>query len=318
MKNVKICGAVCNRFYIFPIRKAGKLSRKGNNKNKKNSPLITALFIILIIAALGMIAAGIYFVFFKNRDAFIRQETEEELADEYIDDMILKLTDPQAYEERVNKRRQQRESEAAAKGSDSAAGTEEAASEAAGVSPSDNFNYEDNTYYTRDGVTYTPDYAQGVIDCVLEVPTAGIRRGVYTGTWDEINYDLDIWMVTAARPDYVLGQTHYCIYGHNHTVQNLSFNKLQKVQVGEYFYLTAESGRYTYQITNVFAVDRDSATTDYVNNFNIGADKCYLITCGRDDGVRNFRYLDLVVEGTLTEHISLEEYAAQRSTEQAQ
>ena len=136
----------------------------------------------------------------------------------------------------------------------------------------------------RDGIVYTPDYAKGTIQCVLEVPTAGIRRGVYTGTWEEINYDLDIWMVTAARPDYTLGETHMCIYGHNHTAQDLSFNRLKDVEVGDAFYLTAESGRYTYRVTNVFAVSRDEATRNYVDNFSIGSDKCYIITCGRDDG----------------------------------
>ena len=96
-------------------------------------------------------------------------------------------------------------------------------------------DYEDANYYMRDGIVYTPDYAKGTIQCVLEVPTAGIRRGVYTGTWEEINYDLDIWMVTAARPDYTLGETHMCIYGHNHTAQDLSFNRLKDVEVGDAF-----------------------------------------------------------------------------------
>ncbi len=169
-------------------------------------------------------------------------------------------------------------------------------------------DYEDPNYYSRDGVVYTPDYAKGYLDCVLEVPTAGIKRGVYAGTWQDIWDNLDIWMVTAARPDYVLGETRYCIYGHNHTVQDLSFNKLQKVNVGEYFYLTGDSGRYVYKITNVFAVSRDDALVQYVDNASIGSDKCYLITCGRNDGVRNFRYLDLMVEGTLEEHLTLAQY----------
>lgn len=306
-----------------------------SKKKKKSSPAATILLVLLFLAAIGMISAGIYFIFFKNRDAFERQDLERDLADEYIDDMILKLTDPEAYEKRIEERRlerlQQQEDSKKRDFGDYVSdfflkltdpeeyARRKAEEESAAIDvldTGDNFNYEDENYYTRDGITYTPDYAVGVVDSVLEVPTAGIRRPVYTGTWDEINFDLDIWMVTVARPDYTLGETHYCIYGHNHTVQDLSFNKLQTVQVGEYFYLTAESGRYTYEITNVFAVSRSSATTDYVDNFGFGADKCFLITCGRDDGVRNFRYLDLMVEGTLVEHLTLEEYAASRKTEQ--
>ena len=76
-------------------------------------------------------------------------------------------------------------------------------------------------------------------------------------------------------------------------------------------------GRYTYRVTNVFAVSRDEATRNYVDNFSIGSDKCYIITCGRDDGVKNYRYLDLIVEGTLEEQMPLLEYAKIRQQSEA-
>lgn len=265
-------------------------------------------------------------MFFKNRDAYERQAEERDLADTYIDDLILKLTDPEAYEKKLQEeakekaermaRRKQQEN---AKGWDDIEESGESAGEDESAPTYDfsDLDYEDANYYMRDGIVYTPDYAKGTIQCVLEVPTAGIRRGVYTGTWEEINYDLDIWMVTAARPDYTLGETHFCIYGHNHTAQDLSFNRLKDVEVGDAFYLTAESGRYTYRVTNVFAVSRDEATRNYVDNFSIGSDKCYIITCGRDDGVKNYRYLDLIVEGTLEEQMPLLEYAKIRQQSEA-
>ena len=275
------------------------------------------LFCLLLLAAIGLIVAGVYLMFFKNRDAYERQNEERDLADTYIDDLILKLTDPEAYEKKVQEEaRQKAERMAKKKLREKNQNDEESESDddngEEAISPTYDFSdldYEDENYYMRDGIVYTPDYAKGTIQCVLEVPTAGIRRGVYTGTWDEINYDLDIWMVTAARPDYTLGETHFCIYGHNHTAQDLSFNRLKDVEVGDAFYLTAESGRYTYRVTNVFAVSRDEATSNYVDNFSIGSDKCYIITCGRDDGVKNYRYLDLIVEGTLEEQMPLLEYA---------
>ena len=275
---------------------------------KKKSRLPVFIMSILLLAAAGMIGTGIYLIFFKNRDAYERQDEERELADTYIEDLILQINDPVAYEEKIKEEKREREERLKEKLN--ARGDKKEGEDITGEDYSLPYEeYADENYYSSDGITYTPDYAKGVIDCVLEVPTAGIRRGVYTGTWEEINYDLDIWMVTVARPDYTLGETHYCIYGHNHTEQDLSFNRLQKVQVGEEFYLTAKSGRYTYEITNVFAVSREEASSDYVDNFGIGSDKCYIITCGRDDGVRNFRYLDLIVEGTLKEHLSIEEYA---------
>lgn len=284
-------------------------------KKKKNSPFTVFLILLLVLLAAAMIGTGIYLIFFKNKDAFDRQSEEKDLADQFVEDLILMEEDPEAYEKLMEERRQRKkQQEAAIRDGEERTGSEE---EETGEEETYDFDwlsqseYADENYYSRDGVVYTPDYAKGYIDCRLEVPTAGISRGVYAGTWDDINFNLDIWMVTTARPDYELGTTHYCIYGHNHTVQNLSFNNLQKVQVGEYFYLTAPSGRYTYEITNVFAVSREDATKNYVDNFTLGSDKCYIITCGRDDGVRNFRYLDLIVEGTLTEHLTIREYAEQ-------
>lgn len=285
---------------------------KRRKERQKSSIGFKLLFALLLLIAFGLIGTGVYFLFFKNRDAYERQEEEQDLADTYIDDLILKLTDPEAYEQRIKE-------EAAKKASRMAALEESEEESSAEEFPSYDFSdldYDDENYYMRDGIVYTPDYAKGTIECVLEVPAAGIRRGVYTGTWDDINYDLDIWMVTAARPDYVLGSTHYCIYGHNHTAQDLSFNRLKDVEVGDYFYLTAESGRYIYLVTNVFAVTRESATSDYVDNFTISNDKCYIITCGRDDGVHNYRYLDLIVEGTLEDKMTLMEYAKIRQQSQ--
>ncbi len=294
-------------------------SKQRKQGKKKMSAGMKFLFCLLLLAAIGLIGSGVYLMFFKNRDAYERQNEERDLADTYIDDLILKLTDPEAYEKKVQEEAQQkaermarlRQKEKGSNGAEDESESGDGESEDAS-SPTYDFSdldYEDPNYYMRDGIVYTPDYAKGTIQCVLEVPTAGIRRGVYTGTWDEINYDLDIWMVTAARPDYTLGETHFCIYGHNHTAQDLSFNRLKDVEVGDAFYLTAESGRYTYRVTNVFAVSREEATSNYVDNFTIGSDKCYIITCGRDDGVKNYRYLDLIVEGTLEEQMPLLEYA---------
>lgn len=295
--------------------------QKKRRRKKKNSVGMTILFCLLLLVSVGLIASGVYLMFFKNRDAYERQEEEKELADTYIDDLILKLTDPEAYEEKMQEeakakaermaklRKQNSNKEDETDESEDSTGESEEQEMTGPTYDFSDLDYDDPNYYMRDGIVYTPDYAKGTIQCVLEVPTAGIRRGVYTGTWEEINYDLDIWMVTAARPDYTLGETHFCIYGHNHTAQDLSFNRLKDVQVGDAFYLTAESGRYTYRVTNVFAVSRESATKDYVDNFSIASDKCYIITCGRDDGVNNYRYLDLIVEGTLEEQIPLLEYA---------
>ena len=208
--------------------------------------------------SVSLILIGIYFLFFSNREAFQRQEIEQSLADSYLEEL---------YGEK-----------------DSSAELEKNEEE-----------WEDNVWYVRDGIHYTPDYAKGFLECVLEIPSVKIRRGVYSGTWEEIQHNLDIWMVTAARPDYELGKTHYCIYGHNHTVQNLSFNRLKDVKKGELFKLTCEKGIFTYKVSEIFALWREVVTEKLVDNFNLSANECYIITCGRGEN----RYKDLVVKGIL-------------------
>ncbi len=165
-------------------------------------------------------------------------------------------------------------------------------------------NWVDSNYYVRDGVTYTPDYAMGELLGVLEVDHAGICRGVYGGSWEAIEHDLDIWMVTAARPDYEIGKTHFAIYGHNHTVQDLSFNRLKDVAPGDVFTYTTDQSVYIYDVTRFFADWRELVTRDYVDNFSIPADKCYIISCGRNE----YRYKDIVVEGTLRCVVELTDY----------
>ena len=156
-------------------------------------------------------------------------------------------------------------------------------------------SWEDNVWYEKDGITYTPDYAKGVIDCVLEIETIKLRRGVYIGTWEEIYHNLDMWMVTAARPDYVLGETHYAIYGHNHPVQNLSFNRLKDLSIGDTFKLISEKGIYIYEVTDIFSDWRENVTRKVVDNMELPETDCYIITCGRNE----HRYKDLVVKGVL-------------------
>lgn len=222
---------------------------------------------------------GGYFIFCPEKEGMKRQEIEESLADLYLKDLI----DGRLDEFQLL--------------------NQDSFSLQNGKSVDNEEEWEDNGWYTRDGITYTPDYAKGRIDCVLEIPSIRLRRGVYTGTWEEIQYNLDIWMVTVARPDYEYGKTHYCIYGHNHTVQNLSFNRLKDVKQGDLFTLTSAAyGKDTYQVTEIFAEWREIVTENIVDNFELPEDECYIITCGRGEN----RYKDLVVKGKRIAHQSVE------------
>ena len=172
------------------------------------------------------------------------------------------------------------------------------------ATPRDELEYSDDVYPYFFGRHYTPDYATGTIMGVLEIPSIELRRGIYTGTWEDIAHDLEAWMTVQARPDYELGETHFCIYGHNAVSQELSFNKLRYVQIGEYFIITSGDKVYYYEVTDFFANWRESVTRDIVDNFDISKDKCYIITCGRDE----YRWRDIVLVGDLKEVYTLEEW----------
>lgn len=280
---------------------------------------------IFLAAAIFLAVGAAYLILFYNRDAYKRQETEESLAEAFIDYLaehapeIEKGEAKTAYTPDYFVRETGTAVESACPESISEAKETAGAHMAAdGVIYMEN-TFTDNSYYVRNGITFTPDYAEGYLVCVLEYPDVGIRRGVYSGTWDDIYADLDMWMVTFAHPDMQLGQTHLAIYGHNHTAQNLSFNNLSKAKVGDRFYLYGLSGIYTYEVTSIFSDWRTDTTSRYVDNFAIGSDICYIITCGRDNFLINnsgTRYKDFIVEGHVISHQPLSEYAKERLTEE--
>ena len=166
----------------------------------------------------------------------------------------------------------------------------------------------DDAYYERGGVVYTPEHAVGRIDCVLEIPKISLKRCVYSGTDEEIAADLDMWFTVSASGALVPGETHYAIFGHNHTVQNLSFNRLGEMTVGDWFTLTRGSMVYIYLVTDVFASERASGRRSYAYDNSMDPSRCYIFTCGRDymllNGVST-RYKDFIVEGTLWKTVPL-------------
>lgn len=139
-----------------------------------------------------------------------RQQTEESLAQAYLEALLEEESVEPSQTEEVQE--ETLEAASALESETESVTLEETLPET---------SWADPNYYERDGITYTPEYAMGQLMGVLEVDHAGIRRGVYGGSWEAIQHDLDIWMVTEARPDYELGKTHMAIYGHNHTVQDL-------------------------------------------------------------------------------------------------
>ncbi len=225
------------------------------------------------VIVIGGILAGVLAIFAassfqKEQEAIHRMEQEEQLLEVFLEDrkedMVWTLEETEELQE----------TELSAESSET---------------------WEDDRWYTREGVTYTPEFARGKLDFVLEIEKIQLRRGVYIGTQEEMLHNLDVWMLTAARPDYVLGETHYCIYGHNcvGSGQEISLNRLQEMEEGDYFTIKSQTFSLLYQVVAVYGLDRQAATAKLVDNFKLPSDRCYIITCGRGE----YRYLDFVVEG---------------------
>ena len=178
---------------------------------------------------------------------------------------------------------------------------------------------EDEAYYERGGVVFTPEHAVGRIDCVLEIPRISLKRCVYSGTDAEIEKDLDMWFTVSASGSLVPGKTHYAIFGHNHTVQNLSFNRLAEVKKGDYFTLTRGDTVYIYLVTDLLAMERNAGRAAYAYDDSVDPALCYIFTCGRDymllDGAST-RYKDFIVEGTLWKQVPIRVWRGEEETQE--
>lgn len=236
--------------------------------------------VVFYICALVFSVGAIYFLCFHDEVAYSegyeRQEQEEQLADQYLE-FLIQAAETVAEEESKPGTKENEQKQPTMPG------------------------WTDNQYLTKDGVTFTPDYAKGYLDCVLEIEKIKLKRGVYGGSWDDIVHNLDVWMVTVAHPDMILGETAYSIYGHNHTAQALSFNRLPELTVGDTFTLTNYTGQYIYEVTEILSLNRNSGRSKYIDNFrNRPVTEITIFTCGRaGEYWNNTRYKDYILVGTM-------------------
>ena len=153
-------------------------------------------------------------------------------------------------------------------------------------------DYEDNDVFSY----FDESYAWGYVDCVLEIPAIDLRQSIFTGTPAQIEHDLSNWLSVTARADYVLGDTHYCIYMHNPKNKSIKISYAQyDLREKDYMVITKGPVVYLYEVTGVFPEWRDKCTDIYVNNMAVDRDKLYIFTCGRDE----WQGRNVVVEGTV-------------------
>ena len=153
----------------------------------------------------------------------------------------------------------------------------------------------------------TPEGTQGFLEYVLDFRAVGILRGVYAGyTWNDIAINRDQmyhFTVTAEEgtaDDQTPGQTALVMTVHNSLRSNLAGNGLLNATVGMHFSIIAEGGIYEYQVTSVYAMNRAASQKKIMRNIpNLPKEKAYIITCGRNNSLYQFRYKNMVIEGTM-------------------
>ena len=163
--------------------------------------------------------------------------------------------------------------------------------------PEDEDSFSDLEYDDNEIFSYFDEsYAWGNIDCVLEIPAIDLRQSIFTGTVEQIEHDLGRWLSVTARADYVLGDTHYCIYMHNPKNKSIRISYAQyDLHEKDYMIVTQGQVVYLYEVTGVFPEWRNKCSDNYVNNMATPRDKLYIFTCGRDD----WQGRNVVVEGTV-------------------
>ena len=291
--------------------------------------------ILLIICALlsaGLLGAAAYIFMSSNGEAYDRINLEKDLADSYLEFVMSDENQKTTQSTRLEQESETEDVEAfidqgeneelsteffdEENQEEGESGSEEAETDAAEESTSDTESESDEwgvEYVDVEGAEpetlnfddleenagvmeysrWSPDYAQGTIDCVFEYPKLGIKRGVYKGA---ILNDLECWMVVTANDYMELGKTSYAMFGHNSMTYEVSLNALLNARLGQKFTLTSKEGEYEYTVSDIFYMDRDSATRKYARQFEDNpVNKAYILTCGRYE----HRYTDMIVEGTL-------------------
>lgn len=206
-----------------------------------------------------------------------RQVLEEELAEEYIQQLQRETTASPKEELPIFLEQNQSELDASSTLESTAALPTLWGKSWEMWATRDDFDY----YVDENGLRYTPDYAQGTLQFVLEIPSIRLCRGVYGGTAAQISHDLAIWMLTLARERYELGETAICIYGHNSVWKNLSFHRLHEVNVGTEIYIYSEKGTFVYEVSEIFALEREECAKQVLDNTALSANQLFLVTCGK-------------------------------------
>lgn len=262
-------------FCLFGYIKCNKEQKKVKTVKTKHLKILIVL--IAFVAIMITVGFGIWYYFDNESQALIDAEkTNELIANEYL-----------IYVSQNAEQNQNNETPGE-------------------VRPSD-FEYDDNKLYGK----YKEEWAWGHIDSVLEIPKISLRQSIYTGEPYQIQHDLANWMAVTARADYILGDTHYCIYMHNPRDGSIKISDAQEELTNQdYMIITNQKNVFMYYVAGVYPEWKDKCTVNLVDNMAMEHDKMFIFTCGRGD----WQGRNLVIEGTLYNTYTLTDWNNHKET----
>ena len=152
------------------------------------------------------------------------------------------------------------------------------------TSPQSN-NEEGPANNTQEPEFYEIDYSKYL--GVLEIPKIGLKRGFYNvgSRYNNINYN--VTMVDGSDlPDVING--NLILMAHSGDSYISYFAYLYRLTVGDMVYVTYAGNRYTYQIANIYEVEKNGVVRLMRNH-----DKTTLtmITCTKDNDYAQTVYI---------------------------
>lgn len=105
---------------------------------------------------------------------------------------------------------------------------------------------------------------EGVIDCVLEIPSIDLRGVVITGGNRQLNLDQHFFV--AARETMQYGQGSYVIFGHQSFIRGVGFNRLDELRPGDCIYIVTEEGKTAYSVTEMISAHWGEDSQDFLED----------------------------------------------------
>lgn len=131
---------------------------------------------------------------------------------------------------------------------------------------------------TEAGSTYYEiDYSKYL--GVLEIPKIGLKRGFYdvTSRYNDIQYNVTM-VQGSTTPDVVNG--NLILMAHSGDAYISYFAYLWRLNIGDMVYVTYHGVKYSYQITNIYQVEKNGVV---LIQRNYDKTSLTMITCTKDD-----------------------------------